>query len=172
MPYRKKQERLKHLRERHKRCWYCKQDLVYYPLKKGEIIPPNYATIEHLNSKLQYPDGRPNVWGKARTLVVACYKCNQERCDEETSKLTKEELWERSGSPPLGEDTCQRCVSPNPTWFAPNNLWNEVAEDYNFLCPNCFIELANSHKERTWKIEPEVKKKEKSTPKRSGRGTA
>lgn len=150
---RPKRQRLKYLKERVKRCWYCKTKLVYYPLKKGESIPDNYATIEHLNSKLQYPDGRPKIWGKKRTLVVACFKCNNERGKKENSQLSKEELWERSGSYP-SEDVCQRCISPNPVWFAPNELWNEVAGDYNFLCPNCFIELAD--KKVAWRVEPET----------------
>lgn len=74
--------------------------MVYYPLKRGEKTPTNYATIEHLNSKLQYPKGRPNVFGKEKTLVVACNKCNNERADREQKQLPIEELWRRSGHTP------------------------------------------------------------------------
>lgn len=154
----RKRARLRYLRERHKRCWYCKTELVYYPLKKGERTPDNYATIEHLNSKLQYPNGRPDPKYKKRTLVVACFKCNIERSEKEVAQLSKEELWERSKCPPLGEDICQRCISPNPVWFAPNELWNEVmrpegegSEPYDFLCPNCFIDLTGD-KVKIWEL--------------------
>lgn len=157
----RKRKRLRHLRERYKNCYYCKCKLNYYPLKKGEKIPDNYATIEHLNSRLQYPNGRPNVFGKERTLVVACWKCNNERGNRENGELSKEEQWDRSGSPPLTEDTCQRCISPNPTWFAPKELWDQVVNatsdyggDYNFLCPNCFIELADPSEKDIWEIRP------------------
>lgn len=98
---RSKQSRLKYLKQKFRLCWYCKCELVYYPLKKGEKVPPNYATIEHLNSRLQYPNGRPPVYGKSRSLVVACLKCNNERAELEQAALPKEELWRRSGRKPL-----------------------------------------------------------------------
>lgn len=100
MPRRSKQQYFRRLRLRYKRCWYCKVEMVYYPLKKGEKVPDNYATIEHLNSKLQYPNGRPDPRFKARTLVVACKKCNEDRAAKEQSALPIEELWRRSGRPP------------------------------------------------------------------------
>lgn len=92
----RKKSRAKYLRQTIKRCFYCKCDLVYYPLANKERVPDNYATIEHLNSRLQYPNGRPNVYGQSKTLVVACSKCNNERSTKETALLSLDELHERA----------------------------------------------------------------------------
>jgi hypothetical protein len=54
------------------------------------------------------------------------------------------------------EDTCQRCGGPNVVWFAPNYVWNEVIRDgTNFLCPNCFVVLAELAGTRAiWRVAP------------------
>jgi hypothetical protein len=36
---------------------------------------------------------------------------------------------------------CQRCDRDYDVWSAPNELWNRVAADWNFLCFDCFIAL-------------------------------
>jgi hypothetical protein len=56
-----------------------------------------------------------------------------------------------NGRHAVSESICQLCGGVNPVWFTANDLWNKVAGDYHFLCPNCFIELANL-KKRVWKI--------------------
>lgn len=56
------------------------------------------------------------------------------------------------------EKSCQVCNDINPVWYAPNELWNSVVKNkYHFLCPNCFIKMAE-HKglEVTWKLEAAI----------------
>jgi hypothetical protein len=38
------------------------------------------------------------------------------------------------------EDRCRECGSRNPTWHAPNELWNLVTGEnkYTIICPRCF----------------------------------
>lgn len=59
-----------------------------------------------------------------------------------------------NGRHAVSESICQLCGGVNPVWFAPNELWNSVAaNDYHFLCPNCFIKLADPG--LVWSIRPE-----------------
>jgi hypothetical protein len=44
---------------------------------------------------------------------------------------------------------CERCDREHPVWFAPNAVWNAVVrpnpdqgDEFAFLCPLCFIVLA------------------------------
>jgi len=42
------------------------------------------------------------------------------------------------------EHRCERCGGRNlHCWYADSAVWNEVAGDYNILCPICFGELAS-----------------------------
>lgn len=41
---------------------------------------------------------------------------------------------------------CEICNRDYKVWFAPNALWNEVVRDqFNFLCPTCFTNMAAAH---------------------------
>jgi hypothetical protein len=43
----------------------------------------------------------------------------------------------------MPELICQNCQAPHPPWSAENEIWNEVVnDDEHFLCPTCFIRLA------------------------------
>lgn len=77
-------------------CYYCKVEMVWYGLQKGEKQPDNFATWDHINQKYDHPDGRPAI-GR---LVLACRKCNESRAIESEKALPKSELWRRSNSPP------------------------------------------------------------------------
>lgn len=59
------------------------------------------------------------------------------------------------------EAICDRCGGKNPIWVAPSPLWNEVirggdingSEIYQFICPNCFIILAEEkHIAQGWRL--------------------
>jgi hypothetical protein len=63
------------------------------------------------------------------------------------------------------EDVCMCCGGHNPTWFAPNILWNlviggpEARDDPGgFYCPNCFIARAEAAGivPTVWFVSPEV----------------
>lgn len=42
------------------------------------------------------------------------------------------------------ESYCQRCGGPNPTWCAPNEIWNQVNGSRNgIICPMCFERAAD-----------------------------
>jgi len=71
-------------------CCYCGCEVVYYVLKEGEQAPDNFATIEHVNTRI---DGlRP----KQGTRLLACYKCNHEKGNADHQALGIEELRRRS----------------------------------------------------------------------------
>ena len=37
------------------------------------------------------------------------------------------------------ENFCWQCGHPNPTWYAPNELWNKLCDnEYDIICPKCF----------------------------------
>jgi HNH endonuclease len=77
-------------------CHYCGCEVVYYD-NHGGRLPPNFATIDHVYSRLT-PGGRP-IKGDT---VLACKKCNEERGIAEVAQLPKAELWARSGRAPSG----------------------------------------------------------------------
>jgi hypothetical protein len=41
------------------------------------------------------------------------------------------------------EDFCQECGLPNPTWYAPNLLWNKLCKPVEIICPICFQKRAD-----------------------------
>ena len=73
-------------------CYWCECKVVYFELKRHQTMPPDFATIDHTNSRLLNPDGRP----KQGKQVLACSRCNGERNRQEESSLPLEELWERA----------------------------------------------------------------------------
>jgi hypothetical protein len=79
------QGRVWKLYKRHPYCWWCGCRVRKYPLPDGRMIPGNYATLDHLNSRNMYPGGRPQVNRRTRVLmtVLACYDCNKDRGDAE-----------------------------------------------------------------------------------------
>ena len=86
------------LMQKNPHCYWCHCLVIYYPMKDHQKFPDNYATIDHLNSHLKGP--RPNVFFKKRTLVLACFKCNQKRNMAEQHK-NKMWLWYKADSYPL-----------------------------------------------------------------------
>lgn len=59
-------------------------------------MPDNFATIDHLNTRLIYPEGRPGQ-GKQ---VLACNSCNKKRNEQEMAAQPLEELWKRAKRSP------------------------------------------------------------------------
>lgn len=66
-------------------CYYCNQLTVFLISSWDTPLPPNAATIEHLINKMD-TSNRPNT-----KLVLACYKCNQEK-EREVIRNTPIEL--------------------------------------------------------------------------------
>lgn len=89
--------RRKRLMDKDPHCYWCGIEVIYYPLKKHERMPENYATLDHLKSK--YNGKRPDVHMKQKTLVLACSKCNLLRCKLETKALKGIRLWHRNQYP-------------------------------------------------------------------------
>lgn len=83
---------------KHPYCYWCGIRVVHHKLNPHQRMPDNFATIDHLISK--YYGKRPNVYGKEKTLVLACNKCNFERCKKETESLPRWKLWFKSKSFP------------------------------------------------------------------------
>jgi hypothetical protein len=78
------------------RCYWCRREVRDYDIPQPtEAYPADMATIDHLNSLIKYPGGRPSymvysvdpggvirrVW--ATRLVLSCPPCNGERARDE-----------------------------------------------------------------------------------------
>ena len=73
---------------------HCQTTLTKGPSRKGEKIPPDLATIDHLRSRL-HPNRQEPACGQQR-LVMACSACNNKRGAAELISLPIEEVRERS----------------------------------------------------------------------------
>ena len=65
-------------------CYYCGTGVRYYPLAEGEVIPDDFATIEHvytLNDGPRPPRGEQ---------VLACYRCNQDKGVADQARAERE----------------------------------------------------------------------------------
>ena len=89
-------------------------------IPKGQTLPLNAATIEHVVSRLF-----PYRWVKKKTerrrKVLACYQCNHSRSVSETLGMSRNEILRRSKG---------HSLSPigNPTIETPLNTVEEVKE--------------------------------------------
>lgn len=63
---------------------------------------PLDATLEHLRTKLDTNRTEPNT-EHSRRVVLCCWECNQRRGANRVARLSKQELWQRSGRAPLSE---------------------------------------------------------------------
>lgn len=91
----------KRRRDESDRCHYCDCRLTHN-------IPPRLATdatIEHLHSRVAFPDGRPNV---KNAIVIACRKCNGDRNDAEVRALDIEQRRALAGRWPLTDREATR----------------------------------------------------------------
>jgi hypothetical protein len=57
-----------------------------------------------------------------------------------------EKVWMRRRSGRGLEKTCQECGGGNPSWHAPNELWNQVTGHPPglIICPSCFERRAEA----------------------------
>ena len=86
----------KRRRDRAEHCHYCACRLTHN-------IPARLATdatIEHLHSRVAFPDGRPQVHD---AIVIACKKCNEERGAAEVQRLDIEQRRALAGRWPTRE---------------------------------------------------------------------
>jgi hypothetical protein len=81
-------------------CHWCDRGLVYFKLEERQKMPENFATIDHVNSRLMHPDGRPHLGER----VLSCPSCNQDRNRQEELALGVEELTRRAHKKPLIND--------------------------------------------------------------------
>jgi hypothetical protein len=83
--------RRENLMKWHPFCHWCNRELVYFKVEDGHI-PENFATVDHIYSRLMHPDGRPARGER----VLACRECNQGRNRQEELSLGVEELTRRA----------------------------------------------------------------------------
>jgi hypothetical protein len=72
------------------RCYYCRVEVVYF-FPHPMPLPDNFATIDHVNSRVLHPV-RPL---QGRT-VLSCWRCNHIRNCRETFLLSLAERQARS----------------------------------------------------------------------------
>jgi 5-methylcytosine-specific restriction endonuclease McrA len=75
-------------------CYYCGV-LTIWVTRSGGKAKSNEATIEHLRSRY-HKDRREPAGKNERRLVLACYKCNHEKNEEEQKSVPIEERRRRS----------------------------------------------------------------------------
>lgn len=90
-------KRRERLLEKDPHCHWCNIEVIFFSLKKHQVTPDNYATIDHLNTRYYKRRRQQFSSGQVQTCVLACNKCNWERNEEETQSLSIEELRYRSG---------------------------------------------------------------------------
>ena len=93
-----KKNRRNNLMAKDPHCHWCGIEVIYRKLTFGEKMPDNFATIDHLFSRLSPQRGQKQHPTQEIT-VLACNKCNFIRGKEEEKGLGKTELRKRSGKP-------------------------------------------------------------------------
>jgi hypothetical protein len=84
--------RRRNLMKRHPFCHWCGCSVVYFKMEPHQMMPNDFATIDHIYSRLMHPNGRPNPGER----VLSCPSCNQGRNREEEKLLGAEELTRRA----------------------------------------------------------------------------
>ncbi len=83
-------------------------------IPKGQSLPPNSATIEHVISRYSIFRWRKKRKGEQRK-VLACYKCNHSRSVLETLCLSRTEVLRRSKGFSLSPRGKPKIKNPLPT---------------------------------------------------------
>lgn len=62
-------------------CADCGREVIYFKVPEGDRVPlpANFATVEHVNSRIAYPDGRP----RHGRQILLCLRCNNLRAAAE-----------------------------------------------------------------------------------------
>ena len=76
-------------------CHWCGRRVRYWKPSRGETLPPDFATIDHLNSRNQ---AKPRPEGGR--WVLSCRECNMARARAEEQAKPTEEHWRESGRYP------------------------------------------------------------------------
>lgn len=83
------------------------------------------------------------------------------RASRELNKQQAERIKELEGDKEHPENYCHLCGGKNISWYADNELWNEVTKSETILggicCPLCFVKMAEkkSIKPPTWRLSRE-----------------
>ncbi|MBI5255410.1 MAG: hypothetical protein HY855_02845 [Burkholderiales bacterium] len=72
----KKEQRRRLCEQQRWRCYYCNGTMRWIVQTAGGALPPDAATIEHLDDR--FSPRRGTLSGQKRR-VAACYACNQAR---------------------------------------------------------------------------------------------
>lgn len=99
------------------KCYYCKCQMILTNISsvsKGQSLPANAATIEHLVSRLSPHRWKKKLKGEKRK-VLACYSCNQEKSKLEILCLSRADILNRSKGFSLSPRGKPKIVVPLPT---------------------------------------------------------
>jgi len=82
------QRRRRNLMAKDPHCADCGCEVVYFRRPDGDRtpLPDNFATIEHVNSRIRYPAGRP-AHGRQ---ILLCLRCNNARAKAERERIRRE----------------------------------------------------------------------------------
>lgn len=88
--------------EKNPHCYWCGIPTIWYD-RNGGKQPDNAATLDHIRSRYVPMRAQQDGQWKNGIIVLACHKCNQDRCTQEQLFLAQENpslLHKKSGSPP------------------------------------------------------------------------
>lgn len=76
-------------------CYWCGVEVIYFRIEqipRGEKLPHNFATIDHLIDRYD-AEARHEAWkNKQPNTVLACYSCNHKRAKLATERQSKDAL--------------------------------------------------------------------------------
>jgi hypothetical protein len=84
-------------------CGNCGIEVIWYRPGPGEVLPDNFATIEHVNSRWHpVRDPITGQMGRPRggKRVLWCRGCNRDGNKREQEAASMEEKWRRSQRSP------------------------------------------------------------------------
>lgn len=84
----RKSARRRNLMKEDPHCHWCRRELKTQPHNSGKI-PDDFPTLDHMNSRVKYPKGRP-ARGK---IVLACPPCNTKRAMLEQHENMFRHMW-------------------------------------------------------------------------------
>jgi hypothetical protein len=98
-------------------CYYCGCRMILTNIRnipKGQELPDNAATLEHLVSRFSAYRWKQKRKGERRK-VLACYRCNHNRSIQETLCLSRAEILRRSKGFSLSPRGKPKIIKPLPT---------------------------------------------------------
>lgn len=125
-------------------------------LRLDEIIDDFYEDVySHRRRRVTNSGDRKRVKKEAKTAILKLFESKNDPKVAQAGDINPKSSGAINHSTLSNiiprELLCQLCNQEYSVWFAPNPIWNQVmrypdgreaSEKYHFVCPNCFIKIA------------------------------